>query len=150
MNKSVQLAGYADDIDILGRSVCSIKEAFLNLEEAAKEIGLKVNAEKTKVMLQSRWQRNRLGQTLTVGEHNLEVTREFSYLNTKLTWNNDKEAEIQKRITAPTKSYCSLLPILRSKNIHIKTKLRLYKTMIRTMMVYDGKTWTITSGGAEN
>ncbi|KMQ89730.1 endonuclease-reverse transcriptase [Lasius niger] len=48
MNKSVQLTGYADDIDILGRSVCSIKEAFLNLEEAAKEIGLKVNAEKTK------------------------------------------------------------------------------------------------------
>lgn len=34
MNKSMQLAGYADDVDILGRSICLIKEAFFNLEES--------------------------------------------------------------------------------------------------------------------
>lgn len=61
MNKSIQLVGYADDIDILGRSVSLIKEAFLNLKEKAEEVGLMVNAEKTKIMLQSRRQRNRLG-----------------------------------------------------------------------------------------
>lgn len=53
MNRSVQLVGYADDIDILGRSVNLIKEAFLNLEKKA-EVGLKVHAEKTKIMVQSR------------------------------------------------------------------------------------------------
>lgn len=61
MNKSIQLVGYADDIDILGRSVSLIKEAFLNLKEKAEEVGLMVNAEKTKIMLKSRRQRNRLG-----------------------------------------------------------------------------------------
>lgn len=61
MNKSIQLVGYADDIDILGRSISLIKEAFLNLKEKAEEVGLMVNAEKTKIMLQSRRQRNRLG-----------------------------------------------------------------------------------------
>lgn len=41
MNKSVQLVGYANDIDILGRSVSAIKDAFFNLEEEAEEVGLK-------------------------------------------------------------------------------------------------------------
>lgn len=60
-------------MNILDRSVCSIKEAFLDLEKATKEIGLKINAKKTKVMVQSRRQRNHLGQNLTVEEHNLGV-----------------------------------------------------------------------------
>lgn len=54
MHKSMQLVGYADDVNILSKSVCSIKEAFLNFEEAAKKIGLKINAEKTEVMVQNR------------------------------------------------------------------------------------------------
>lgn len=76
MHKSMQLAGYADDIDILGRTTLSIKETFLRLKEAAKEIGLKINTNKMKVMIQSRQQRVRLGQNLTIGEHNFEITRD--------------------------------------------------------------------------
>jgi len=46
--KSVQLLAYADDVDIIARSRAALKEAFLSLERAAGEMGLRINEEKTK------------------------------------------------------------------------------------------------------
>jgi hypothetical protein len=37
---------YADDIDIVGWTVSSVKEAFLVLSGAGKAMGLKANADK--------------------------------------------------------------------------------------------------------
>jgi len=48
--KSVQLLAYADDTDIIARSQTALKEAFLSLERAAGEMGLKINKEKTKYL----------------------------------------------------------------------------------------------------
>jgi hypothetical protein len=48
--KSVQLLVYADDIDIIARSQAALKEAFISLERAAGEMGLKINEEKTKYL----------------------------------------------------------------------------------------------------
>jgi len=45
--KSVQLLTYADDIDIIARFQTALKEAFLSLERAAGEMGLRINEKKT-------------------------------------------------------------------------------------------------------
>jgi hypothetical protein len=39
------------DVNILGRSVCTIKKDTGTLEVASKEMGLEVNADKTKYMV---------------------------------------------------------------------------------------------------
>jgi hypothetical protein len=41
---------FADDIDIIGRTQKSMKEAFLNLERAADKLNLQINQNKTKFM----------------------------------------------------------------------------------------------------
>ena len=38
---------YADDIDIIARFQTALKEAFLSLERAAGEMGLRINEKKT-------------------------------------------------------------------------------------------------------
>ena len=43
-----QLLVYADDINVLGRSTHTIKKITIALVAASKEIGLEVNADKTK------------------------------------------------------------------------------------------------------
>jgi sorting nexin-29 len=48
LHKSIQLLAYADDMDIIARSQTALKRAFLSLERAAGEMGLKINEEKTK------------------------------------------------------------------------------------------------------
>jgi hypothetical protein len=44
---------YADDVNLLGDSVHTIKENSEILLEASRDIGLKINAEKTKYMIMS-------------------------------------------------------------------------------------------------
>jgi hypothetical protein len=54
LNSTHQLQVYADDVNILGRSIHVIKKNTEALVVASKEIGLKANAEKTKYMVMSR------------------------------------------------------------------------------------------------
>jgi hypothetical protein len=56
LNGSHQLLLYADDVNILGGSVHTVNEKTDTLVAAIKEIGLEVNADKTKYMVMSREQ----------------------------------------------------------------------------------------------
>ena len=47
LNADHQLLAYADDVNILGGSIHTVKENAEALEVATKEIGLEVNADKT-------------------------------------------------------------------------------------------------------
>jgi hypothetical protein len=57
LNGTHQLLAYADDVNILGGSVYTVKEKAEALVVATKEIGLEVNADKTKYKVMS-WDRN--------------------------------------------------------------------------------------------
>jgi hypothetical protein len=54
LNGTHQLLVFADDINFLGDSVNAIKENSETLLEASRDIGLEINAEKTKYMIMSR------------------------------------------------------------------------------------------------
>lgn len=48
--KSVQLIGYADDINIMGRMIRALSEVCKQLKGRAKEVGLNIHVEKTEVL----------------------------------------------------------------------------------------------------
>ena len=104
--KSVQVIGYADDINIMVRTKRAILEVYGELKERAKEVGLNINVEKTKATVQNRRLRRR--ETLTVKDHDIEVVRRFKYQGTIINDINDETEEIRARILATNKTYSSL------------------------------------------
>jgi hypothetical protein len=54
LNGTHLLLVYADDVNLLGDSVNTVKENSETLLEASRDIGLEINAEKTKYMIMSR------------------------------------------------------------------------------------------------
>jgi hypothetical protein len=56
LNGTNQLLLYADDVNLLGYDIDTIKKNTQTLIDASKEVGLEVNVEKTKNLLLSRHQ----------------------------------------------------------------------------------------------
>jgi len=67
LNGTHQLLVYADDVIILGGSIHTKKENAEALMVASKEIGLEVNADKTKYMVMSRGQNKRRKHSIKIG-----------------------------------------------------------------------------------
>jgi hypothetical protein len=53
LNGTHQLQAYADNVNLLGDSIDTIKKNTGTLIDASREVGLEINVEKTKHMLQS-------------------------------------------------------------------------------------------------
>jgi hypothetical protein len=50
-NKDTQLLAYSDDIDIGGRSLSAVRDAYLALEREAAKVGLEINEKNKKYMI---------------------------------------------------------------------------------------------------
>ena len=70
----------------------------------------------------------------------LEVVDEFVYLGSLVTADNNTSKEIQRRIQAGNRAYFSLRKKLRSNRVRRRTKLTLYETLIRPVVLYGIET----------
>jgi hypothetical protein len=61
LNGTQQLLAYADDVSLMGDNIDSIKKNTETLTDASKEVGLEINAEKTKYILLSPECKSKLG-----------------------------------------------------------------------------------------
>ena len=100
LNGTHQLLVYADDVNILGGSVHTRKENAKVLVVASKEIGLEVNADKTKCMVMSRDQNAGRRKSMKNVNSSFERVEEFKYLETNLTNQNSIQEEIKSRLLA--------------------------------------------------
>ena len=88
LNGTHQLLAYADDVNILGGSIHTVKENLEALVVATKGIGIEVNGDKTKYMVMSGEQTAGLSHTMKVDNSSIERMEELKYLGTTLTNQN--------------------------------------------------------------
>jgi len=80
LNGTYQLLVYADDANMLGGSVHTLKENAEDLIMVSKEIGLEVNADKTKHMVMSQDQNAGQNHNIKIDNRSFETVEEFKYL----------------------------------------------------------------------
>jgi hypothetical protein len=103
-----QLLAYPDDVNILGGSAHTVKKNAEDLLVATKEIGLEVNADKTKYMVMSRDRNAGRRHSVKIDNNSIEKVEEFKYLGTTLTDKNSIQEEIKGRLKLANACYYSV------------------------------------------
>ena len=105
LNGTHQFLVYADDINVLGGSVDTIKKNAEALIVASKETGLEVSTDKTKYMVMSRDQTAGRNDIIKIDGSSFERVEEFKYLKTTLTDQNSIQEEIKSRLKSGNACY---------------------------------------------
>jgi len=116
-----------------------------HLETEARKIGLLVNERKIKYMFMTAAGNMRKPHNLRIGNKEFEGVSEFKYLGNIIENNNRIDSCIKERIQTGDKAYCANLQMLISKIISRRSKLQIYKTLMRPVVTYGAETWTLTA-----
>ena len=109
----------------------------MKLKEESKNVGLKLNIQKTKIMASSpitSWE---------IDGKIVETVSDFICLCSKITADGDCSHEIKRCLLLGRKAMSNLDSILKSRGIILPTKVHLVKAMVFPVVMYGCESWTI-------
>ena len=127
---------YADDITLMAESEEELKSFLMRVKEKSEKAGLKLNAQKTKIMASSpitSWQIK--GKTVQQGQ------TLFSWAPKSL-WTAAAATKL-KELLLGRKAMTNTDHVLKSKDIILLTKVHILKSMVFPVVMYRCKIWTM-------
>ena len=109
----------------------------MKLKEESEKVGLKLNIQKTKIMVSgpiTSWQID--GETV-------ETVTDFIFQDSKITADGDCSHEIKRCFLLGRKVMTNLDSILKTRDIILPTKFHIVKAMVFPVVMYGRESWTI-------
>jgi hypothetical protein len=136
LNWTHQLLAYADDVNLLGDNIDTIKKNTETLIDASKKVGPEINVEKTKYMLLSCHQNVGQHRDIKIANRLFENVSQFKYLGI--------QEEVKRRLNSGNVCYHSVQNLLSSRLLSKSLKIRMYTTIILPVILYGCETWSLT------
>ena len=111
-----------------------LKGFLMKVKEESEKVDLKLNIQKTKVMVSG---------PITSCQIDGETVSDFLFLGSKITADGDCSHEIKRRLLLGRKVMTNLDSILKSRDITLPTKVHLVKAVVFPVVMYGCESWTI-------
>ena len=129
---------------LIAESEEELKSLLMRVKEESERAGLKLNIQKTKVMVSSpitSWQ---------IDGENVDTVSDFIFLGSKINVDSDCSHEIKRRFVLGRKALTNLDNTLKSRDIILSTKVHLVKSMVFPVVMHGCESWTIKIKKAEH
>ena len=131
---------FADHVDLLEEDRDKLQGNLERINEAGEAAGLHINTEKTMTMV---FGQEDIKEGLKIKGRIIENITEFVYLGSLLTWDNDCNKEIKRKIARATGAMAGFKTIWKSKHISTETKINIVRTCVLSVLLYACETWTL-------
>ena len=138
LSKQLEDIDFADDVVLL--SHCHDNKAT-SLYESAAKLGLKISKRKTRTMRANHVNKN----IIQLRYEDIEDVEQFTYLGSVVSRDGGTDRDIKSRIGKATAVFKTLRPIWTSQVISVKTKLRMFDTNVKSVILYACETWRVTN-----
>lgn len=134
-------SAFADDLVIYAKNEEDLQTNLDIWDAALSKRNMKINADKTKVMIIGRNDRK---IEIKLRGKLIEQVETFKYLGININREGKEDAEINGRIENTTKLYYALSnSFLRKKEISERTKMSVYNAIYRPILMYGSESWVM-------
>nr|KAG5703008.1 hypothetical protein BaRGS_016169 [Batillaria attramentaria] len=131
---------FADDLALLSHSHTQMQDKTTCLEATSAGTGLKINRKKTELM-----KINTTANTpVTVGGEPIREVESFVYLGSVVDGQGGTDRDVTARIGKARAAMVMLKNVWASKVVSIRTKLRIFNSNVKSVLLYGCETWRTT------
>ena len=112
-----------------------------NLWEESKKVGLEINPSKTEEISVS----TTTNRKLRLNGEGIKRSSDFCYLGSVVAEDGGARADINVRIQKGRGSFSKLRKVRLSTSIRKDTKIRIFNTYVKSVLLYGCETWLVTS-----
>ena len=135
--RNINNLSYADDTTLMAESEEELKSLLMKVKEESEKVGLKLNIQKTKIMVSgpiTSWE---------IDGEIVETVSNFVFWGSKITADGDCSHEIKRCLLLGRKVMTNLDSILKSRDVTLPTKVHLVKAMVFPGVMYGFESWPI-------
>lgn len=131
---------FADDLALLSHNHRQMQDKTSLLAATSAGTGLHINQKKTELM-----KINTTAQApVTVGGEPIREVESFVYLGSVVDRQGGTDQDVKARIGKARAAFVMLKNIWASKDIRINTKLRIFNSNVKSVLLYGAETWRMT------
>ena len=126
---------------MLSRHYQDMQHQATSLEEIAKQTGLLINPQKTKMMRINTTQTDKL----TIRDTEVENVEQFMYLGSIIITTGGTDEDIKARKRKAQQTFAMRKPVWRGTTLRTSSKLRLFNSNVKSVLLYGSETWRETA-----
>ena len=131
---------FTDDLALLSHNHSQIQDKTSLLETTSAGTGLKINRKKTELM-----KMNTTANTpITVGGEPIRKVESLTYLGSVIDQQGGTDRDVAARIGKARAAFVTLKNIWASGGISMRTKLRIFNSSVKSVLLYGCETWRTT------
>ncbi|VDO70287.1 unnamed protein product [Schistosoma mattheei] len=114
-----------------------MQEKTTSVAAASAALGLNVDKGKNKILRYN----TECTNPITTGGEDLEDVKTFTYLGSIIDEHGGSDAHVKARIVKARIAYLQLKNIWNSKQLSTNTKVRIFNTNVKTVLLYGAEIW---------
>ncbi|KAH9591541.1 Laminin subunit gamma-1 [Schistosoma haematobium] len=131
---------FADDLALLSHTQQQMHENTTSVAVPSAAFGLNIHKGKSKILRYNTAYNNQI----TLDAEALEDAKTLTYLSSIIDEHDGSDVEVETRIGKARAAYLQLKNIRNLKQMSSNTKVRIFNTNVKTVLLYGLETWRTT------